>query len=166
MQHNLASTYYRYSYFLSLTLWFFGSININFCFHLLISISIENCLFTLNVQLIFSLNAKFGTVSVPNILLFHQSRAVVRFNSTEKSFTNLVSFVKNSTGKTLFVFFLLQSADKTLLWFPDQTPINFSIVFIDSTWLKIPSILTWMSLILYTVTEAVTEDYQSWREIL
>lgn len=45
-----------------------------------------------------NLNAKFGTVSVPNILLFHQSRAVVRFNSTEKSFTNLVSFVKNSTG--------------------------------------------------------------------
>ncbi|XP_061191278.1 thioredoxin domain-containing protein 15-like [Saccostrea echinata] len=45
-----------------------------------------------------NLNAKFGTVSVPNILLFHQSRAMMRFNSTEKSFANLVSFVKNATG--------------------------------------------------------------------
>lgn len=45
-----------------------------------------------------NLNAKFGTVSVPNILLFHQSRAMMRFNSTEKSFENLVSFVKNATG--------------------------------------------------------------------
>ncbi|XP_052068397.1 thioredoxin domain-containing protein 15-like [Mytilus californianus] len=45
-----------------------------------------------------NLNARFGTVSVPNILLFHQSRAVVRFNQTEKKFDNLVSFVKNHTG--------------------------------------------------------------------
>lgn len=45
-----------------------------------------------------NLNARFGTVSVPNILLFHQSRAVVRFNQTDKQFDNLVSFVKNHTG--------------------------------------------------------------------
>ncbi|KAK3091543.1 hypothetical protein FSP39_020644 [Pinctada imbricata] len=45
-----------------------------------------------------NLNAKFGTVSVPNIILFHQSRSAVRFNQTDKSFNNLIEFVKNSTG--------------------------------------------------------------------
>ncbi|XP_069124791.1 thioredoxin domain-containing protein 15-like [Argopecten irradians] len=45
-----------------------------------------------------NLNARFGTVLVPNILLFHQSRALVRFNQTDKSFDNLASFVRNITG--------------------------------------------------------------------
>lgn len=45
-----------------------------------------------------NLNARFGTVSVPNILLFHQSRAVVRFNQTDRQFENLITFVKNHTG--------------------------------------------------------------------
>ena len=50
----------------------------------------------------FSLLARFGTVSVPNILVFHQSRAAVKFNQTERTFENFVSFVKNTTGKTNF----------------------------------------------------------------
>ncbi|OWF47970.1 uncharacterized protein LOC110453688 [Mizuhopecten yessoensis] len=45
-----------------------------------------------------NLNARFGTVLVPNILLFHQSRALVRFNQTDKSFDSLISFVRNITG--------------------------------------------------------------------
>ncbi|XP_033738674.1 uncharacterized protein LOC117326148 [Pecten maximus] len=45
-----------------------------------------------------NLNARFGTVLVPNILLFHQSRALVRFNQTDKSFDNLASFLRNITG--------------------------------------------------------------------
>ncbi|KAJ8315909.1 hypothetical protein KUTeg_006543, partial [Tegillarca granosa] len=45
-----------------------------------------------------NLNARFGTVSVPNILLFHNSKAVVRFNQTYRSFNNLATFVKNITG--------------------------------------------------------------------
>ncbi|KAL3876187.1 hypothetical protein ACJMK2_034058 [Sinanodonta woodiana] len=45
-----------------------------------------------------NLNARFGTVSVPNILLFHQSRAVMRFNQTERNLDTLVNFIKNATG--------------------------------------------------------------------
>ena len=39
---------------------------------------------------------------MPNILVFHQSRAAVKFNQTERTFENFVSFVKNTTGKTNF----------------------------------------------------------------
>ncbi|KAK3579522.1 hypothetical protein CHS0354_028351 [Potamilus streckersoni] len=45
-----------------------------------------------------NLNARFGTVSVPNILLFHQSRAVIRFNQTDRNFDALANFIKNATG--------------------------------------------------------------------
>ena len=45
-----------------------------------------------------SLNARFGTVAVPNIMLFHQSRSAVRFNHTERHFQTLVQFITNTTG--------------------------------------------------------------------
>lgn len=45
-----------------------------------------------------NLLARFGTVSVPNILVFHQSRAAVKFNQTERTFENFVTFITNSTG--------------------------------------------------------------------
>ncbi|KAK7491239.1 hypothetical protein BaRGS_00017510 [Batillaria attramentaria] len=45
-----------------------------------------------------NLNARFGTVAVPNIMLFHQSRSAVRFNHTERHFDTLVQFIKNTTG--------------------------------------------------------------------
>lgn len=45
-----------------------------------------------------NLNARFGVVSVPNIIFFHQSKSVVRFNSSKKTFENMVLFVKNMTG--------------------------------------------------------------------
>ncbi|KAH3872419.1 uncharacterized protein LOC127868762 [Dreissena polymorpha] len=45
-----------------------------------------------------NLLAKFGTVSVPNILVFHQSRMAVKFNETERIFEKFVSFVTNATG--------------------------------------------------------------------
>ncbi|KAL4240942.1 thioredoxin domain containing 15 [Mactra antiquata] len=46
-----------------------------------------------------NLLARFGTVSVPNILVFHdQSRAAVKFNQTDRTFENFVTFVTNSTG--------------------------------------------------------------------
>ncbi|CAI9726292.1 domain-containing 15 [Octopus vulgaris] len=45
-----------------------------------------------------SLNARFGVVSVPNIMFFHHSRSVVRFNSSKKTFENMALFVKNMTG--------------------------------------------------------------------
>lgn len=49
----------------------------------------------------FSLNARFGTVAVPNIMLFHQSRSAIRFNHTERNFENLVQFIQNTTGTVI-----------------------------------------------------------------
>ncbi|ESO84016.1 hypothetical protein LOTGIDRAFT_96321, partial [Lottia gigantea] len=45
-----------------------------------------------------NLNARFGTVAVPNIMVFHSSRSAIRFNQTERSFDKLVEFVMNVTG--------------------------------------------------------------------
>ncbi|WAQ95723.1 TXD15-like protein [Mya arenaria] len=45
-----------------------------------------------------NLLARFGTVSVPNILVFHQSRAAVKFNQTERTLENFITFVTNTTG--------------------------------------------------------------------
>jgi len=45
-----------------------------------------------------SLNARFGTIAVPNILLFHNTKAVARFNHTERTFESIVEFVSNITG--------------------------------------------------------------------
>ncbi|XP_046557421.1 thioredoxin domain-containing protein 15-like [Haliotis rubra] len=45
-----------------------------------------------------NLNARFGTVAVPNVMLFHQSRSAVRFNHTERVFNSFIQFIKNVTG--------------------------------------------------------------------
>ncbi|XP_071106492.1 thioredoxin domain-containing protein 15-like [Haliotis cracherodii] len=45
-----------------------------------------------------NLNARFGTVAVPNVMLFHQSRSAVRFNHTERVFHSFIQFIKNVTG--------------------------------------------------------------------
>jgi|ERR1712004_343797 len=45
-----------------------------------------------------NLNARFGTIAVPNILLFHNTKAVARFNHTVRNFESLLEFVKNVTG--------------------------------------------------------------------
>ncbi|XP_064603486.1 thioredoxin domain-containing protein 15-like [Liolophura sinensis] len=58
-----------------------------------------------------NLNARFGTVSVPNVLLFHQSRAVVKFNQSTRSFDNFVQFVKNLTGLDPNVSVVLEDQD-------------------------------------------------------
>ncbi|KAH9513008.1 Thioredoxin domain-containing protein 15 [Bulinus truncatus] len=43
------------------------------------------------------LNARFGTVAVPNVMLFH-SRSAVRFNHTSRVLENFCQFVTNNTG--------------------------------------------------------------------
>uniref|UniRef100_A0A0B7B0Z0 Thioredoxin domain-containing protein n=1 Tax=Arion vulgaris TaxID=1028688 RepID=A0A0B7B0Z0_9EUPU len=43
------------------------------------------------------LNARFGTVAVPNVMLFH-ARSAVRFNHTYRALENFVNFVTNNTG--------------------------------------------------------------------
>ncbi len=47
----------------------------------------------------FSLNARFGTIAVPNILFFHNAKAVARFNSTIRTLDSMIHFISNITGK-------------------------------------------------------------------
>lgn len=44
------------------------------------------------------LNSRFGTIAVPNILVFHNAKAVARFNHTERTFTHIRDFIGNVTG--------------------------------------------------------------------
>ena len=45
-----------------------------------------------------SLNSRFGTIAVPNIMVFHNAKAVARFNGTERTLTSIAAFVTNVTG--------------------------------------------------------------------
>ncbi|PIK49339.1 hypothetical protein BSL78_13798 [Apostichopus japonicus] len=44
------------------------------------------------------LYTRYGIVAVPDILLFHRRKPVLRFNYTERSYENLVTFLRNNTG--------------------------------------------------------------------
>lgn len=44
------------------------------------------------------LNARYGSIAVPNILLFHNSKAIARFNATVKNFDTLKEFIYNITN--------------------------------------------------------------------
>jgi len=45
-----------------------------------------------------SLSTRFGTVAVPNILLFQGVKPMARFNHTERTLDTLTSFITNQTG--------------------------------------------------------------------
>ncbi|KAG1949136.1 thioredoxin domain-containing protein [Pimephales promelas] len=45
-----------------------------------------------------SLSTRFGTVAVPNILLFQGAKPMARFNQTERTLETLASFIANQTG--------------------------------------------------------------------
>lgn len=45
-----------------------------------------------------SVNTRLGTFAVPNILFFHNGRPVLKFNNTDRTFDNLISFVASATG--------------------------------------------------------------------
>ena len=47
----------------------------------------------------FSWNARFGTVAVPNVLLFHNGKFIAKYNYTEKNVETLTYFVQNFTSK-------------------------------------------------------------------
>lgn len=46
-----------------------------------------------------SLSTRFGTVAVPNILLFQGAKPVARFNHTDRTLEMLSSFIINQTGR-------------------------------------------------------------------
>uniref|UniRef100_A0A3Q0S1S2 Thioredoxin domain containing 15 n=1 Tax=Amphilophus citrinellus TaxID=61819 RepID=A0A3Q0S1S2_AMPCI len=45
-----------------------------------------------------SLSTRFGTVAVPNILLFQGAKPMARFNHTDRTLETLTSFIVNQTG--------------------------------------------------------------------
>ncbi|XP_029303274.1 thioredoxin domain-containing protein 15 [Cottoperca gobio] len=45
-----------------------------------------------------SLSTRFGTVAVPNILLFQGAKPMARFNHTDRTLETLTSFIANQTG--------------------------------------------------------------------
>lgn len=45
-----------------------------------------------------SLSTRFGTVAVPNILLFQGAKPMARFNQTDRTLATLSSFITNQTG--------------------------------------------------------------------
>ena len=49
----------------------------------------------------FSLNSRFGTIAVPNIMVFHNAKAVARFNGTERTLETIAAFVANATGELI-----------------------------------------------------------------
>lgn len=46
-----------------------------------------------------SLNSRFGTIAVPNVMIFHSAKAIARFNGSERTLASLTSFVSNVTGE-------------------------------------------------------------------
>ncbi len=53
---------------------------------------------------VHSLSTRFGTVAVPNILLFQGAKPMARFNQTDRTLATLSSFITNQTGVTGFSF--------------------------------------------------------------
>ncbi|XP_019941094.2 thioredoxin domain-containing protein 15 isoform X1 [Paralichthys olivaceus] len=49
-----------------------------------------------------SLSTRFGTVAVPNILLFQGAKPMARFNHTDRTLETLTSFIANQTGMNGF----------------------------------------------------------------
>ncbi|XP_018945081.1 thioredoxin domain-containing protein 15-like isoform X1 [Cyprinus carpio] len=47
---------------------------------------------------VHSLSTRFGTVAVPNILLFQGAKPMARFNQTDRTLETLTSFITNQTG--------------------------------------------------------------------
>lgn len=50
---------------------------------------------------VHSLSTRFGTVAVPNILLFQGAKPMARFNQTDRTLETLTSFITNQTGAAL-----------------------------------------------------------------
>ena len=63
-----------------------------------------------------SLSTRFGTVAVPNILLFQGAKPMARFNHTDRTLETLTSFIANQTGTNCLKqcnFFGLRQASPT-----------------------------------------------------
>ncbi|KAL0161881.1 hypothetical protein M9458_041277, partial [Cirrhinus mrigala] len=53
---------------------------------------------------LYSLSTRFGTVAVPNILLFQGAKPMARFNQTDRTLETLTSFITNQTGVAFVIY--------------------------------------------------------------
>ena len=66
------------------------------------------------ISLFCSLNSKYGTASVPNIVIFHNGRALSRFNQTERTIEQLAGFVANVTGNLCITTYVVKFLNKKI----------------------------------------------------
>lgn len=90
-----------------------------------------------------SLSTRFGTVAVPNILLFQGVKPMARFNHTDRTLDTLTSFIANQTG-------FEASEDRNVTDADHSGPLpSVSVRSID--WLLVFSILFISSFTIYAI---------------
>ncbi|XP_068600970.1 thioredoxin domain-containing protein 15 [Brachionichthys hirsutus] len=90
-----------------------------------------------------SLSTRFGTVAVPNILLFQGAKPMARFNHTDRTLETLASFIANQTGFDA-------ASDREVLEADRQGPLP-SVPVKSIDWLLVFSILFITGFTLYAI---------------
>ncbi|TNM85207.1 thioredoxin domain-containing protein 15 [Takifugu flavidus] len=80
-----------------------------------------------------SLSTRFGTVAVPNILLFQGAKPMARFNHTDRTLEMLYSFIANQTG--------FDAAADRVVWDADHQGPLPSVPVKSIDWLLVFSVL-------------------------
>ncbi|XP_037543206.1 thioredoxin domain-containing protein 15 [Nematolebias whitei] len=93
-----------------------------------------------------SLSTRFGTVAVPNILLFQGVKPMARFNHTDRTLETLTSFITNQTGFEVDPYKNVTDADH--LGPLPSTPVK------GIDWLLVFSILFITGFTLYAILKA------------
>ncbi|XP_063148361.1 thioredoxin domain-containing protein 15 [Candoia aspera] len=96
-----------------------------------------------------SLSTRFGTVAVPNILLFQGAKPMARFNHTDRTLETLKAFIFNQTG--------IQPKSDVMVSMEDQAGPLPSTLSKGIDWLLLFSLLFLISFIMYATirTESI-----------
>ncbi|KAM6224713.1 LOW QUALITY PROTEIN: thioredoxin domain-containing protein 15 [Rhynchocyon petersi] len=96
-----------------------------------------------------SLSTRFGTVAVPNILLFQGAKPMARFNHTERTLETLKIFIFNQTG--------IEAKKNVVVTQADQTGPLPSTLIKSVDWLLVFSLFFLISFVMYATirTESI-----------
>ncbi|KAM7161566.1 thioredoxin domain-containing protein 15 [Macrochelys suwanniensis] len=96
-----------------------------------------------------SLSTRFGTVAVPNILLFQGAKPMARFNHTDRTLEMLKAFIFNQTG--------IEAKNDVVVTEEDRTGPLPSVLTKGIDWLLLFSLLFLVSFIMYATirTESI-----------
>ncbi|CAM5159918.1 unnamed protein product [Natator depressus] len=96
-----------------------------------------------------SLSTRFGTVAVPNILLFQGAKPMARFNHTDRTLEMLKAFIFNQTG--------IEAKNDVVVTEEDQAGPLPSVLTKGIDWLLLFSLLFLVSFIMYATirTESI-----------